>query len=103
MAVDTPQPMSLGARLTQLAGERGDRPAVSDQHRTVTWAELDRRTNRLARGLEAAGVRQGDLVTVGLTNSVDFVEACYALWKAGATPQPISHRLPAGEIGRAHV
>ncbi|HEY1562687.1 MAG TPA: AMP-binding protein [Caulobacteraceae bacterium] len=97
MAADAPQPMSLGARLTQLAGERGDRPAVSDQHRTVTWAELDRRTNRLARGLEAAGVRQGDLVTVGLTNSVDFVEACYALWKAGATPQPISYRLPAAE------
>ena len=79
MAADAPEPISLGARLTQLANERGERPAVSDQHRSVTWAELDRRTNQLARGLEAAGVRQGDLVTVGLTNSVDFIEACYAL------------------------
>ncbi len=91
------EPISLGARLSQLAGERGGRPAVSDEHRTVTWAELDRRTNRLARGFEAAGVRQGDLVTVGLPNSVDFVEACYALWKVGATPQPISFRLPPAE------
>ena len=97
MAADAPEPISLGARLTRLANERGERHAVSDQHRTVTWAELDRRTNQLARGLEAAGVRQGDLVTVGLTNSVDFVEACYALWKAGATPQPISYRLPSAE------
>ena len=91
------QPISLGARLGQLARERPDRPAVSDVHRTVSWRELDLRTNRIARGLEKVGVRQGDLVTIGLANSVDFVEACYGLWKVGATPQPISHRLPAAE------
>ncbi|HEY2176959.1 MAG TPA: AMP-binding protein, partial [Caulobacteraceae bacterium] len=89
--------LSLGARLSELARERPDRPAVTDQDRTVTWRELDRRTNRLARGLTAAGVKQGDLVTVGLSNSVDFIEACYGLWKVGATPQPISWRLPAAE------
>jgi bile acid-coenzyme A ligase len=89
--------ISLGARLSQIAAERPARPAVSDIQRTVTWRELDRRTNQIARGLEAAGVRQGDLVTVGLTNSVDFIEACFGLWKAGATPQPISFRLPAHE------
>jgi bile acid-coenzyme A ligase len=89
--------ISLGARLTELAAERADRPAVTDESRTTTWRELDLRTNRLARALEKAGVKQGDLVTIGLPNSVDFVEACYALWKAGATPQPISYRLPAHE------
>ena len=91
------QPISLGARLTQLARERPDRPAVSDRLRTVTWRELDRRTNRLARGLRAAGVKHGDLVTLGLPNSAEFIEACYGLWKVGATPQPISYRLPAAE------
>lgn len=89
--------ISLGARLGQLARERPDRPAVSDAERTLTWAELDARTNRMARGLTAAGVRQNDLVTIGLRNSADFVEACYAAWKVGATPQPISHRLPPAE------
>ncbi|MGH7024641.1 MAG: AMP-binding protein [Caulobacteraceae bacterium] len=86
--------ISLGRRLTELAAELGERPAVTDQARTITWKELDARTNRIARGLEAAGVKHGDLVTVGLPNSVDFVEACYGLWKVGATPQPISFRLP---------
>ncbi len=89
--------ISLGARLSQIAAERPSRPAVSDELRTVTWRELDRRTNRIARGLLAAGVRHGDLVTVGLPNSVDYIEACFGLWKAGATPQPISYRLPAHE------
>ena len=91
------QIISIGARLRELAAARPTRPAVTDERRTVTWVELDRRTNRIARGLEAAGVKQGDLVTIGLSNSVDFVEACYGLWKLGATPQPISHRLPAAE------
>ena len=89
--------ISLGARLGELAAERPDRPAVTDETRTVTWGELHRRTNRIARGLEQVGVKQGDLVTIGLPNSVEFVEACYALWKVGATPQPISYRLPAHE------
>ena len=89
--------VSLGRRLTQLAAERPDRPAVSDQHRTVTWKDLDLRTNRIARGLQQVGVKHGDLVTLGLPNSVDFIEACYALWKVGATPQPISYRLPRHE------
>ena len=89
--------VSIGARLRELAAERPDRPAATDQHRTITWAELERRTNRIARGLEAAGVKLGDLVTIGLPNSVDFIEACYGLWKVGATPQPISHRLPTAE------
>lgn len=91
------QVISLGARLSQIAAERPLRPAVTDERRTVSWSELDKRTNRIARGLEAAGVRQGDLVTVGLPNGVDYIEACFGLWKAGATPQPISFRLPAHE------
>ena len=91
------QPISLGARLSQLAAERPDRPAVTDAARTVTWRDLDRRTNRVARGLLAAGVKHGDLVTLGLPNTVDFIEACHGLWKIGATPQPISYRLPPAE------
>jgi len=93
----SPPPISLGARLRQLAAERPDRPAVTDESRTVTWKALDLRTNAIARGLQAAGVKQGDLVTVGLPNGADFIEACHGLWKVGATPQPISWRLPAAE------
>ena len=65
--------ISIGARLRELVAERPDLLAVTDIYRTVTWADLDRRTNLIARGLEAAGVKQGDLVTIGLVNSVDFV------------------------------
>jgi bile acid-coenzyme A ligase len=90
--------MSLGAKLKQHAETQPDQPAVSCGETTLTYAELHRRTNRIARGLAASGVKLGDLVTLGLPNGVGFVEACYAIWKLGATPQPVSFRLPKGEL-----
>ena len=90
--------ISLGARLAQLAAEKPEAPAVSCGDETRTYGEFHRRTNRIARGLQALGVKHGDLVTLGLPNSIDFVEACWALWKIGATPQPVSFRLPKAEL-----
>jgi bile acid-coenzyme A ligase len=90
--------ISLGARVSRLARERPDRPAVTCGDDTRTWDELDRRTNRLARGFEALGVHEGSFVTIGLPNGVAFVEACVACWKLGAIPQPVSSRLPPVEL-----
>jgi bile acid-coenzyme A ligase len=90
--------ISLGAKLARIAREKPDAPAVSCEGVTRTFGELHRRTNRIARGLETYGVKLGDLVTIGLPNSVEFVEACWACWKLGATPQPVSWRLPKAEL-----
>jgi len=89
--------ISISAQLSRLAEQQPGKPALTDLQRSVTWAELDRRVNRLARGLASVGVKFGDLVTVGLPNSADFIEACFAIWRLGATPQPISFRLPKAE------
>ena len=100
MTDDTPLPemISLGAKLAQHAHVQPNAPAVTSGETTLTYGELHRRTNRIARGLAALGVKHGDLVTLGLPNSIGFVEACYAIWKLGATPQPVSFRLPKGEL-----
>jgi bile acid-coenzyme A ligase len=76
---------------------QGDKPAITHEGRSITWRELDASTNRLARAYEALGVKEGDLVTIGLPNGIGFYEACLATWKLGATPQPISARLPVAE------
>lgn len=94
---EEPPPISLGARLSEVAREKPDAPAITDATRTVTWGELDRRTNRLARGLSKAGVKFGDVVSIGLPNGAGFIEAAYGLWKLGATPQMLSWRLPSHE------
>jgi bile acid-coenzyme A ligase len=89
--------MSFGARLSQIAGEKPEAPAITDATCTLTWRELDRRTNRIARGLAKAGVRFGDVVSIALPNSAAYLEVAFGLWKAGATPQMLSYRLPAHE------
>jgi bile acid-coenzyme A ligase len=63
--------------------------------------ELERRSNRLARAYAELGVGEGDLVTIALPNGIEFLEACLATWKLGATPQPVSARLP--EIERRAI
>lgn len=88
---------SIGEGLAALAAADPDRPAVIFEDRVVTRAELESRTNRLAREYEALGVRPDDLVTIGLPNGIEFVEATLATWKVGATPQPVSDRLPRRE------
>ena len=79
------------------AGQQPDRAAIDHEGVQISWAELDRRTNRLARAYEQLGVKQDDFVTIALPNGIEFFEACLATWKAGATPQPISSRLPRHE------
>jgi len=64
----------------------------------VTRGELDRLANRTARAFAALGVGPGDLVTIALANSVEFLAATIAAWKLGATPQPVSSRLPRREL-----
>lgn len=88
---------SLGTQLTERATAHPDAPAVTCSGTTTTYAQLERRSNRLARAYAAEGVSQGDLVTIGLPNGVEFLAATFACWKLGAVPQPVSHALPARE------
>ncbi len=86
--------ISLSRILTHWADQKPDDIVVAHDDQSITWAELDRRTNRLARAYMALGVDQDDFVTIALPNGIEFFEACFATWKAGATPQPVSAKLP---------
>ncbi len=75
--------------------EKGpNKPFISFENETVTRAEFDASTNRLARAYAAIGVKENDFVTIALPNGIEFFAACFATWKLGATPQPISAKLP---------
>jgi bile acid-coenzyme A ligase len=81
-----------------LARTAPDAPAVTHEGVTATRAELQERTNRLARAYAVLGVREGTMVTIALPNGIEFFEACLAAWKLGATPQPVSSRSPHLEL-----
>ncbi|MGH8918958.1 MAG: AMP-binding protein [Actinomycetes bacterium] len=88
----------LGVHFDRLAEEAPDAPSVIFGSTTWTRRQLNEGANRLARHLADLGVQAGDLVTIGLPNGPDFYRAVIAAWKLGAVPQPVSHRLPAGEL-----
>jgi fatty-acyl-CoA synthase len=61
-----------------------DDPAIIDDAGTLTFAELDRRTSAIARGLQEAGVTEGERVALLARNHRGFVEALVAISKLGA-------------------
>src|SRR5690606_40608150 len=89
--------VSYGRSLTLHADRRPDAVALVHEGAITRYAELERGANRLARRLAKQGVAEGDFVTIGLPNGRAFVELLFACWKLGATPQPISPRLPRQE------
>ncbi len=85
-------------RLADLAAADPDRPAITDEHRTVTRAELEALASDWAEEFAALGVGSGDIVVLALPNCVEFLASTIASWKVGATPTPVSSRLPKREL-----
>jgi acyl-CoA synthetase (AMP-forming)/AMP-acid ligase II len=88
----------IGTLLRRQAEQRPQAPAFRDARRGVTYGELAARTERLALWLQEAGVKPGERVAIHLPNSVDWVEACLAIVRAGAVAVPISFEATADEI-----
>jgi acyl-CoA synthetase (AMP-forming)/AMP-acid ligase II len=61
-----------------------DRVGLIDELGSLTFDELHRRSNALARALAERGVREGDSVAVMCRNHRGFVDACVATAKLGA-------------------
>jgi bile acid-coenzyme A ligase len=88
---------TLSSIIQENARRKGPAPALTYPDGSLSWAELDRRSNRRARALAALGVKQDDLVAVMLPNGVEFHEAVVGVWKAGATPCLLPPKLPGRE------
>lgn len=84
--------------LLRFAQAAPERPALTIDGQTLTREQLEQRTNRLAREFERRGVREGSFVTIALPNTIAFVESALAALKLGATPQPVSSKLPKSEL-----
>jgi bile acid-coenzyme A ligase len=73
-------------------------PAFTHPEGALSWAEFEERANRRAKLLRQAGVNAGDFVTLSIPNGNVFYENTFAIWKLGATPNPVASKLPAGEF-----
>lgn len=62
-----------------------DRPYLIDEEGTLTFGQVDRRTDALARAFQAAGIEPGDGVGILCRNGRAWVESVIACSKVGAT------------------
>ncbi|MFH8768881.1 non-ribosomal peptide synthase/polyketide synthase [Streptomyces sp. NPDC017958] len=80
------------------AARTPEAPAVADSTEVLTYAQLDARSNRLARLLTSRGIGPEDLVALALPRSATAVVAMLAVGKAGAAYLPLDTEQPGGRL-----
>ena len=94
-------PRSLAAAVEEQAELLGDKPFLYFEDRVISFAQLNRKTNRVANGLAGLGVKNGVGVAIMLPNSPEFLFSYLATQKLCAYVVPVNVALK-GE-GLRHV
>ncbi len=90
---------NFGVALKAIAqGVEPNRPAVVHGNRIVTWGELDARTDAIAAGLIARGLKPGDIAGQMLRNNPDYILAYFGCIKAGVVPVNVNYHYKAREL-----
>src|SRR5688572_5268418 len=66
--------------------------------RSFTYAQFHEAVNRAASMLSLHGIGKGDVVSLLMPNSAEYIIAYFACWKLGALAGPINSLLKADEI-----
>ncbi|MGV9928880.1 non-ribosomal peptide synthase/polyketide synthase, partial [Nocardia rhamnosiphila] len=98
VALDDPETATLAGLFEAAAGEHPHRTAAKYEGDQLTYAELERRANVLARRLIDEGAGPEARVAVLLPRSLDLVVALLAVIKSGAAYVPVDPDSPADRI-----
>ncbi len=90
--------LTIADLLRRHAADRPAAPALTCADRTLTFAELDRRSSRAAHALLRGAVGHGDRVAVIDRNSPVFFEVLFGCNKIGATLVGVNWRLAPREV-----
>jgi amino acid adenylation domain-containing protein len=93
-----PRDQSVHALFEAQAARTPNAVAAGFQEQTLTYAELDARTNQLARALQARACRPGDLIGICMDRSLDLIIAMLGVLKAGCAYVPLDPSFPAKRL-----
>ena len=83
----------------QVSGRGGELFLLSESDgRRWTYAEFDSAVNRTANMLRANDISKGDVVSLLMPNSPEYIIAYFACWKIGALAGPVNSLLKPEEI-----
>ncbi|MDN8616773.1 polyketide synthase [Variovorax ginsengisoli] len=88
----------LHQRVAALAATQPGTVAVSDGSESISYEQLNRRANQLARRLQRAGAGRDQLIAIGMERSVDMVVGLLAILKSGGAYLPIDLDYPMDRI-----
>ena len=77
-----PQPL-LPELIVRHGRWRGERVAVTDGERCLSWGQFEQATARIANGLAAAGLRRGARIALLMDNSLEFALLLFGIMRAG--------------------
>ncbi len=80
--------------------EHGDKPFLFSENDGRSWSylEFDRAVNRTANMLRSRGIAKGDVVSLLMPNSAEYIMAYFACWKIGVLSGPVNSLLKPEEI-----
>jgi acyl-CoA synthetase (AMP-forming)/AMP-acid ligase II len=90
--------VSIAAAFAVNAISRRDQVAIVDDRVSLTYGEVDERTNALANELALLGMGEHDRLAILCRNESAFVECIVAAAKLGADVVPLNTSFAAGEL-----
>lgn len=90
--------MNQGRYTTRNARYWRDRPAIIFGDRSISFGQLETRSNRLANALLGLGLTKGDRVAIQAWNCPEIIELECALYKAGLVKVALNARLSPQEM-----
>jgi long-chain acyl-CoA synthetase len=83
------------------AAAQPDTPAIimAGSGASLTYAELEAGSNRIAHLLRGLGLQRGDSIVIMMLNEIDFLPICWAAQRAGLIYVAMSTKLTADEAG----
>jgi amino acid adenylation domain-containing protein len=85
--------------LTKSAKNHPEKPAVWARGKSISYRELDERSNQLAHLLRQRGVQKGDRVGLFFPKCVESIVSMLAVLKAGGVYVPLDPQAPSDRIG----
>ncbi|MFC7262354.1 amino acid adenylation domain-containing protein [Streptomyces lutosisoli] len=95
-----PEPVSLPDLVARQAARTPDAVALESAERTLTYAQLSDRVDRLAAHLVRHGAGPGRIVALALGRGTDWPVAALAVQRAGAAHLPLDPDHPAERLVR---
>ena len=98
MSGQPPVPRSIPHVVLQAADRHGDKPAIVDGVRRISYRELLQQMRQAAAAFRAMGVRRGDRVALWAPNQAETIVAALGVQAAGGCIVPLNTRFKAGEV-----